>query len=144
MAPTQVSSCKYCEIFNLPAGFGASYIRNANTSMKILKLLTLFFLLFLQSFFLLIPACSIFVVFFRLINWKISCAAFISTFRNRHRVVLWTAVRQDITKIVNFFHKIRVSFQYSLLNQKFYKFIKSEILHRHFIRAMVKRFILHL
>ena len=34
-----------------------------------------------------------------------------------------------IQLIVNFFYKIGVSFQYSLLNKKVYKFIKSKILH---------------
>ena len=64
---------------------------------------------------------------------------FIRTFRSRHwELFRKTAVRQDITKIVNFFHKIGVSLQYSVLNKKVYKYIKSEILHRYSFRVMVK------
>ena len=56
-----------------------------------------------------------------------------------------TTIRQDITKIIQFFfYKIGVSFQYSLLNMKVWKFIKNEILHRYFSRAIVKWFILQL
>ena len=110
-----------------------------------MKLLTLFLLFFLRIFILLIPACSFFVFLFRLTNWKISRVAFISIFRSRHWELLCkTAVWQDTIKIVNFFYKIGVSFQYSLLNKKIYKFIKNEILDRYFSKAIVKRSILHL
>ena len=44
----------------------------------ILKLLTLFLLLFIHIFFLLILVCSFFICLFRLKNWKISGVAFIS------------------------------------------------------------------
>ena len=54
------------------------------------------------------------------------------------------AFPQDATIILIFFHKTGVSFQYSLLNKKVYKFIKSEILQRYFSRATVKRSILQL
>ena len=47
-------------------------------------------------------------------------------------------------KSLIFFYKIGVSFQYSLLNKKVYKFIKNEILDRYFSKAIVKRSILHL
>ena len=110
-----------------------------------MKLLTLFLLFFLRIFILLIPACSFFVFLFRLTNWKISRVAFISIFRSRHWELLCkTAVWQDTIKIVNFFYKIGVSFQYSLLNKKVYKFIKNEILDRYFSKAIFKRSILHL
>ena len=110
-----------------------------------MKLLTFFLLFFLRIFILLIPACSFFVFLFRLTNWKISRVAFISIFRSRHWELLCkTAVWQDPIKIVNFFYKIGVSFQYSLLNKKVYKFIKNEILDRYFSKAIFKRSILHL
>ena len=107
--------------------------------LNIKKLLSLFFLLFLQIFFLVIPACSFFVFSF-LTNWKISLVAFISIFRSRHwELFRKTAVRQYVTKIVNFFYKIGVSFQYSLRNKKVYKYIKSEILRRYSSRVMIKK-----
>ena len=55
-----------------------------------------------------------------------------------------TAARQDITKVVNCFYKIGVSFQHSLLNKKVDKYIKSEILRRYSSSVMVKKFILQL
>ena len=110
-----------------------------------MKLLTLFLLFFLRIFILLIPACSFFVFLFRLTNWKISRVTFINIFRSRHWELLCkTAVWQDTIKIVIFFYKIGVSFQYSLLNKKVYKFIKNEILDRYFSKAIVKRSIVHL
>ena len=97
-------------IYILPASFCASYNRNANITMQILEMLTLFFLLFLQVFFHLIPASSFFVFSF-LTNWKISLVAFISMFRNRRwELFCKTAVLHDVTKIVNFFYKIGISF----------------------------------
>ena len=69
----------------------------------------------------------------------------VSTFRSSDRV--WfceTAVRQDTTKIFNFFYKIRVSFQRSLLNNKVYQFFTIEILHKNSFRAIIKTSILQL
>ena len=97
----------------LLASFGASYKRNANTTVSILKL-TLFLLLFLQIYFLLIPKFSFFVYLFHLANWKMSHVAFISICRSKHWELFFkSADRQDITKIVVFiFCKIGVNFQY--------------------------------
>ena len=73
----------------------------------VIELLT-FFLHFLQIFFLVIRACSFFVFSF-LSNWKISLVGFISIFRSRHwELFRKTAVRQDITKTVNFFTKLEL------------------------------------
>ena len=94
------------ETFHLPTSFGAIFNRNAITTIWTLKLVTLFLLLLFQIFFLLIPVYSFFVFLFRLRHWKLFCK---------------TAVRQDITKIVNSFYKIGAGFQYSLLNKKVYK-----------------------
>ena len=64
---------------------------------------------------------------------------FIKIFTSRHwELFRKTAVRQDITKTVNFFHKIGVSLQYSVLNKKVYKYIKREILRRYSFRVIVK------
>ena len=46
-------------------------------------------------------------------------------------------------KLSIFFYKTGVSFQYSLLNKKVYKYIKSEILCRYSSRVMVVKSILH-
>ena len=95
------------------------------------------FLLTFSSNFL---SCDLWVFIFMfsfLINWKIPLVAL---FRSRHwELFRKTAVRQDITKTVNFFHKIGVSLQYSVLNKKVYKYIKSEILRRYSSRVMVKK-----
>ena len=86
-----------------------------------------FFLLFLQIFFLVIPVCSFFMFSF-LANWKISLVAFISIFISRHWDLFHKiAAHQDVTKTVcffNFFYKIGVSLQYSLLNRKFINILK--------------------
>ena len=88
---------------------------------------------------------SMFIFVFSFVtNWKISLIAFISIFRSRHWVLFCqAAVQQDTTKIVNFFYKTGVSFQYGLLNKKVYKYIKSEILCRYSSRVMVVKSILH-
>ena len=57
---------------------------------------------------------------------------FIRTFRSRH----WELFRKTP---VDFFHKIGVILQYSVLNKKVYKYIKSEILRRYYFRFMVKK-----
>ena len=73
-------------------------------------------------------------------KWLIFLVAFISTFRSRHwEFFRKTAVRKDITKTVIFFYNTGVSFQYSLLNKKVYRYIKSEILRRHSSRVIVKK-----
>ena len=105
-------------------------------------MIALFLLLFLQIFFLLILACLFFVFSF-LTNWKISLFTFISIFRSRHwELFCQTAVWQDRTKISNFFFSKQYSFQYSILNKKVYRYIKSEILCRYSFRVMVIKFIL--
>ena len=84
--------------------------------VNVIELLTLFSLLFLQIFFLVVRACSLFVFSF-LINSKISLVAFISIFRSRHwGLFRKIAVRQDIIKTV-IFYKTGVCSQYSLLNK---------------------------
>ena len=88
-----------------------------------------------------------FTIVFRLTIWAIIFhVAFIRIFRKRHWELFYiTTIWQDITKIVLFiylfFHRMVVWFQYSLVNEKKYNFIKNEILHRYFSRVMVKRFL---
>ena len=89
-----------------------------------------------SSNFLSFDSCMfIFCVF---ISYKLkNLFAFISIF-----LFCQTSVWQDRTKIMNFFNKTGVSFQYSLLNKKAYDYIKSEILCRYSSRVIVMKSIL--
>ena len=110
--------------------------------MQILELLTLFLLIFLNFFFRLISACS-FLCFhlletekYLLLHLLVSSEVGIES----------CSVKQLFSKIqpklLIFFYKTRVSFQYSLLNKKVYKHIKSEILCGYPSRVMVKKSVL--
>ena len=81
-----------------------------NIYVNLIELFALFFLVFLQIFFLVIPACSSFVFSF-LTNWKIYLVVFVSIFSSRNWELLRkTAVRQNITKTVIFLTKLELVF----------------------------------
>ena len=121
--------------------FSTSYNRNANRTIQTLKLLTLFLVLFFHIFFHF--DFSVFLLF--LCQTEKYFASHLLAYSEAS--IESSSVKQLLYKIITktiFFLKknLSYSFQYNLLNKKVCKFIKKEILHRYFSRAVVKRFIL--
>ena len=163
MAQIQVFTCEYCEFFKNSIFYRISLVaafnkergknfqmkeENENISFKFyLQLLNIRtahpFSLTLSSNFLSFDSCMfVFCVF---ISYKLK-NIFLHLLVYSEAGIESCSVKQLFGKIEPklsiFFYKTGVSFQYSLLNKKVYKYIKSEILCRYSSRVMVIKSIL--